>query len=344
MDLINKWSKFSRSYSNSFFFILVGIVFIAFGLFIKSASSDTSQYPSVDATIISISYADSESDMPEVMVKYTVDGKTYEAQAPSYTTGQQVGDIMTVQYNPEDPTALFTGGASVIGWVMLTIGVAALVWAFISIKKAKAKNEKLEAQEASFGQQTSFSQQSFFGQQPENASDFVFNQKYFFQFDKKMKQGHFMEDENYQKVYEAIMTKFNLALPFEFEFVNHRTGVTTKHSVGHTVTIEGGIASAQKSYFSYDGQKDVWDYLHDKGIRINTQIVDIMGKINYFVTLSGMPIGVIRTAGVKVHEETGFASKMIARGFYKVETNDDYLDDIFLVTMAIARTEQTTYD
>ena len=55
---------------------------------------------------------------------------------------------------------------------------------------------------------------------------------------------------------------------------NHITNNTEKHNVGKTITIEENNGSdiistlSRKSYFKYDGVK-IWDYLHDKGIRID---------------------------------------------------------------------------
>ena len=93
---------------------------------------------------------------------------------------------------------------------------------------------------------------------------------YFFQPEKKiLKQGFFMTDEDKNVVYEAKMLKQPILGAMEFEFINHITGQSGVHKVGHTVTTEtSGLFEffSIKSSFKYDGE-NIWDYLHDQGIR-----------------------------------------------------------------------------
>ena len=80
---------------------------------------------------------------------------------------------------------------------------------------------------------------------------------------------------NGQMVYEGKMTKFKLFGASPFEMINHLTNKTEEHTVGKTVTVEHGVGDlisflSKRSYFKYDGVK-IWDYLHEKGVRIDTK-------------------------------------------------------------------------
>ena len=91
---------------------------------------------------------------------------------------------------------------------------------------------------------------------------------YLYQPDKKIsKQGSVMTDDDGNLVYEAKMVKQSLIGAMQFEFVNHLTGKTAQHKVGHTITTEtetNGFTDflSTKSRFKLD-RKNVWDYLQD---------------------------------------------------------------------------------
>ena len=85
-----------------------------------------------------------------------------------------------------------------------------------------------------------------------------------------IKQGFLMENEAGAPVYEAKVLKMPLFGAATVEFIDHTTGRSEEHKIGHTATIEhenGGIfdAFSTKSYYKYDGVK-IWDYLHEKGV------------------------------------------------------------------------------
>lgn len=113
---------------------------------------------------------------------------------------------------------------------------------------------------------------------------------YFFQPEKKiLKQGFFMTDEDKNIVYEAKMLKQPILGAMEFEFINHITGQSGVHKVGHTVTTEtSGLFEffSIKSSFKYDGE-NIWDYLHDQGIRIDSSIAGDRIGMSYHISLKG---------------------------------------------------------
>ena len=157
---------------------------------------------------------------------------------------------------------------------------------------------------------------------------------------KVLKQGFYLTDENEKIVYEAKMLKQPLFGAMEFEFVNHITNKTTPHKVGKTVTsqISGGIADvfSTKSRFKLDGV-NVWDYLHEQSVRIDSHLSGGKLGMTYNVTLKGQPLATIASSTPK-------GKAIVTSAFvYDVTTEEKDLDLAFLCTFAIARTDQTFY-
>ena len=160
---------------------------------------------------------------------------------------------------------------------------------------------------------------------------------YIFQPEKKfLKQGNFVEDEAGNLVYEFKMLTQPLIGAMEFEFVNHLTGTSEKHKVSHTTTTEssGLFLPTVKSWFKLDGT-NIWDYLHEKGIRLDSHVLD--GKIgaDYDVSLNGNFIGRVGT-----YSPSGENALLTSNHYLKVETIEEYLDLVLLVAFAISRTDQ----
>ena len=157
-----------------------------------------------------------------------------------------------------------------------------------------------------------------------------------------MKQAFFLEDENGQMVYEGKMTKFKLFGASPFEMINHLTNKTEEHTVGKTVTVEHGVGDlisflSKRSYFKYDGVK-IWDYLHEKGVRIDTKPSGDKIGMTYVVSFEGNEVGTIKTSSPKGK------SLITTDMYYDVICDDKDLDLVFLVAFSIAKTEQTFYD
>jgi len=164
---------------------------------------------------------------------------------------------------------------------------------------------------------------------------------YLFQPDKNFfKQGFFMVDENQNVVYEAKVIKQSLIGAIQFEFVNHLSNKTEEHKVGHTITSEQsgmfGMFST-KSHFKFDG-KNIWDYLHEKGIRIESHLASGKLGMTYNITLEGKEMATITMTSPKG------GSIITSRYCFDVTTSKENLDLAFLVTFAIARTEQVAYN
>jgi hypothetical protein len=157
-----------------------------------------------------------------------------------------------------------------------------------------------------------------------------------------LKQSFFLEDEMGNVVYESKMTKFSLFGASPYEFYNHKTNKVEEHKVGKTVTIEQGGNSlisvlSKKSYFKYDG-KNIWDYLHDLGIRIENKPSSNKIGMTYEISLEGKPLGTVATSSPKGK------SFITTDLYYDVICEEEDLDLMFLTAFSIAKTEQTFYN
>ena len=157
-----------------------------------------------------------------------------------------------------------------------------------------------------------------------------------------IKQAFFLEDENGNMIYEGKMIKFSLLGASPFEFVNHLTNKREEHKVGKTVTIEQGgndliSFMSKRSYFKYDDKK-IWDYLHDLGIRIDSNISTNKIGMTYEISYQGNHIATIASSSPKGK------SLITTDMYYDVICEEKDLDLVFLVAFSIAKTEQTFYN
>ena len=155
-----------------------------------------------------------------------------------------------------------------------------------------------------------------------------------------IKEGFTLEDEGNNVVYSCKMTKFSLFGASPFEFNNYVTGNHEEHKVGKTITSEeSGLVGALsvKSSFKYDDKK-IWDYLHEKGIRINSVPSSNKLGMTYEVSFEGKPLATIASSSPK-------GKSFITTGnYFDVECDDKDLDLAFLVAFSIAKTNQLLYD
>lgn len=157
-----------------------------------------------------------------------------------------------------------------------------------------------------------------------------------------IKQSFFLEDENSNIVYEGKMTKFSLFKASPFELVNHITNNREEHKIGKTVTIEQGgndLVSfmSKKSYFKYDG-KNIWDYLHGLGIRIDSKPSGNKIGMTYDISFEGKPLATVASSSPKGK------SFITTDLYYDVICEEKDLDLVFLVALSIAKTDQVFYN
>lgn len=157
---------------------------------------------------------------------------------------------------------------------------------------------------------------------------------------KTIKEGFTLHDENNNLVYEGKMIKFSLFTAAPYEFKNYITNKTEQHKIGKTITTEeSGMLDifSTSSYFKYDGE-NIWNYLHDKGIRINSSISGDKIGMTYEVSFEGNWVATIATSSPKGK------SLITTDKFYEVTCDEKDLDLVFLVAFSIGKTNQTFYN
>lgn len=151
---------------------------------------------------------------------------------------------------------------------------------------------------------------------------------------KFLKAGYFLLDEGGNKVYEAKMLTQPIIGASDFEFVNHLTNKTIPHKVSKTITTETNDGLSTNSRFKFDG-KNIWDYLHEEGVRIDTSMSKGKLGMTYSITFKGKPMATIATSTPK-----GKSPITMGNFLDVIVEDDEYLDIAFLVAFASARTEQ----
>lgn len=324
------------------FFAPFGLILIIFGVIMYSNTPKSFEQTTGTVTNVTetISGTDNNEISYDVDFEYTVNGQKYESSFSGFSEAPAIGSTVTVYYDPAKPDSTSnTKHAGTIALGMIGVGALALVGGILAtvkaVKKSKAMDEKIR--EA--------------GGNPKAPIEPLPREQlteYYVLYDgKTLKPGYIVEDKTRRKIYEAPMTKNAAVGSRIFTFTNHLTNRTVEHEVGHTTTmsIENEFFS-ERSWFKFDG-KNVWDVLHEQGIRISTDILSSFPKLTYHVAKNGQFIATIETSGKYVHEEDAAEHKInipVGRYFYRVWTNDDDLDLLFLTVFAISETEQTVVE
>ena len=101
-----------------------------------------------------------------------------------------------------------------------------------------------------------------------------------------------------------------------------------------------------KSSFRFDGQ-NIWDLLHERGLRLVTDLHSIFPNLIYSVTKDGEKYALIESTGIYVHEEDEEKHKFVippGKMYYRCWTESDDLETLFLVMFAISETEQAVVE
>ena len=127
-----------------------------------------------------------------------------------------------------------------------------------------------------------------------------------------------------------------------FTFRDCRLGRTAEHAVGHSVTQSySNEFFSMSSWFRFDGE-NIWDVLHDRGVRVATDLRSIFPRVRYTVSVNGRFFATIETSGKYVHEEDEAEHKLnipAGRYYYRCWTGEDNMELLFLTVFAISETE-----
>lgn len=333
----NKLARFFRNTGAMRFFVPIGLILIIFGVIMLANAPK--EYGEALGTVTDVrQYVDDEgATLNDVDFEFTVDGVKYTNSYSGLSEAPAVGESIKVYYDVNDPNKVAnTKSSGIIAPIMIGAGALAIVLSVVAGIKAFRKDRELDEQvkSASGG-----------GKMPE-VTPLPKEQltEYYVSFDgNTLKPGYVLEDANRSVLYEAKMTKNALVGARVFTFTNHLTGASEEHEVGHTATTSyNDEFFSMKSWFKFDG-KNIWDLLHERGLRIGTDMHSKFPKLVYTVSKDGRFAATVETSGKYVHEEDEAQHKLnvpIGKYYYRVWTNEKELDNLFLTVFAISETEQ----
>lgn len=341
MSVENKFAKFMRNTGVARFLVPFGIVMIVFGAIMSGFNTDTFEetvgkvtdvYEHIDAT------DQGKEKKYDISFSYTVGGKQYDGLFADMPEEMKVGDDIKVYYDPADPNRATNAKiGKFVGPAIMGAGVLVIAYGVFTAVKAFKKSRELDAK-APAAESVQF---DGFKTAPGVTEIYV-------RFDGNgLKPGYIMEDADRNVLYEGKMVKQALVGARPYEFVNHVTGTVQTHEVGHVMTQSfNNEFFSTKSWFKFDG-RNVWDVLHDSGMRLETDLVARFPNLAYNLSRDGRPVARIETSGMYVHEDEAAQHAVnlpIGRYYYRIWTNAEDLDALFLTVFAISETEQTVVE
>ena len=264
-------------------------------------------------------------------VEYTVDGKTYTGELDTGSGSYQVGQTISVLYDPNDPGVIHGGGGTGVYFMVAGAVILAFV-VFTSVKEKHSQEQAAQLREQS-GQK---------GYLPSAQGEE--RELYFLTDLGTLKAGHHLEDASRRVLYEAKMTKLTAASAYSFDFIDHEHGTTTPHLVGHSEESQWDTFLIDNHYtFELDGV-DVWKHLKQNGVSVDTSFGGGSGKLlglNARILRDGVEIARAESTSQYPHEEDAEQHKVAAaipvQGFYRVWTREQNFDLLFVTLLAFAR-------
>ena len=155
---MNNFATFMRESNVARFFIPAGLILIIGGILVFIITLKTQNYIKVEAIVTNVDVRQEEvtdndgtryEDVYDVSFKYTVDGKEYNNKYDGISK-YNVGDKMTIYYNPNNPEEITGSKSIIIPIVMIIAGIASTVGGTISAVNAVKKHKKMKEQERSW--------------------------------------------------------------------------------------------------------------------------------------------------------------------------------------------------
>ena len=341
MDFENKYARFMRNTGPGRFFVPLGIILIVFGCIMFGFKTDNYLETTGRITSVTETYStDAENNTVteyDLKVSYTVDGKAYEGELSNMNGSYSEGADIKLFYDPADPAKITNSKlGNLFPIIFIAAGVLALAAGIIVTVRAFKKSSELDriAPAADAAAQAAL----------DNIKTAPGVTEYYFRYDGHgAKAGYVIEDAARNVLYEGRNTKVALAGSRPFDFTDCRSGYTQQHEIGHVVTQSyNDEMFSMKSSFKFDGKR-IWDYLHEQGYRLSTNIHSKFPYLIYDVLKDGAPLARIETCSVYVHEEDEAQHKLkIPTGnkFYRFWTASDDIEMLFLIIFALSECEQ----
>ena len=343
MELMNKLKKFA-GVRTAAGFMLVSLLICAISIFvITRPKEEFAETTAVITEIISEYNASNDGYDYTVFVDYSVGGTKYtHASLGAYDSSMKEGKEITIEYCVSDPERIQAVGSENIPYIIAA--VAGIVFAVSTVCLVKAiKKPSEEYSQLDRVDVSSASEEEIKAVETSNET----LKKYYFHFDSsKLKQGHVMENEAHDTVYEGKLLQFSLLGDSTYEFVNHVTSSSKQTMIGHVVTksVGDGFASLPiSSAFKIDGT-NCWEYIGSHGFSLEYSLNGL--KAHYEIFHWGVNVGCIDSTSAKLYEEDeAAASKLItklpATGFYRIMCRESDLDDVFFICFALTKAALT---
>ena len=155
--MLNALGKFFRESMAARFLIPVGLILVIVSIFVFVSVDKTASYPRIEAEISNVELHEAghydnvsdtyTEDTYKITVKYTIDGTDYENEYGIFSGNYNVGDKVTICYNPDDPNDIYQPHGILVPIIILAAGVASIAGGIISIVVAVKKHNKLKEQE-----------------------------------------------------------------------------------------------------------------------------------------------------------------------------------------------------
>lgn len=152
---MNKIITIIRESALARFLIPAGIILIVFGVVFFGASKRNQHYKETEVQVTNVmleeaASTDATGNRTEATyllgLKYTVDGQEYKNDL-SGMSKYEVGDRITIYYDPADPNMITQTKSLIIPLVIIAAGIAAVVAGIVSGVNAIRRYKNMKAQE-----------------------------------------------------------------------------------------------------------------------------------------------------------------------------------------------------
>ena len=152
---MNKIITIIRESALARFLTPAGIILIVFGVVFFGASKRNQHYKETEAQVTNVmleeaASTDATGNRTEATyllgLKYTVDGQEYKNDL-SCMSKYEVGDRITIYYDPADPNMITQTKSLIIPLVIIAAGIAAVVAGIVSGVNAIRRYKNMKAQE-----------------------------------------------------------------------------------------------------------------------------------------------------------------------------------------------------
>ncbi len=337
MSFENKVARFSRNTGPARLLVPIGLILIAAGILLMVFKNDSFVETTGKITAVEAAALDeNQNQQYDVSFSYVVDGREYSSTLSNMSGSFTKGAEIQVYYDPEDPAKVTNSKTpAFLGPVLIAAGAVALVFGIFKTVQAFRKSKKLDEEVQGGG----FADTDFAAFKKAKGVT-----EYYFRFDgNSLKPGYLIEDADRKVLFEGKMLKNALVGARTFEFRNHVTGAAQEHEVGHTVanSMNDEFFSV-RSWFKFDGE-NIWDLLHGRGLRMETDLHSKFPYVLYNVTKNGAAFARIESSSIYVHEEDEAEHKLAiptGRMYYRFWTDSDDFESLFLTMFGISESEQ----